>query len=117
MASQQEKEQPWNKELCVDIRWAPDLGLSMGLPGASRAVKERLSPAQEMTSDDIDVLIGLRRVCVYFCHDTLQALTDQDIANLEWHHVKFHGWMKDMVDLAASRRLGPDSDTWACDSP
>ncbi len=117
MASQQEKEQPWNKELCADIRWAPDLGLSMGLPGASRAAKEKLSPPQEMASDDIDVLMGLRRVCVYFCHDTLQALTDQDVANLEWHHVKFHGWMKDTVDLAASRRLGPDSDTWACDSP
>ena len=44
-------------------------------------------------------------------------MTDQDVANLEWHHVKFHGWMKDTVDLAASRRLGPDSDVWACDSP
>lgn len=116
-ASQNEKDQPWNKELCADIRWGPDLGLSMGLPGASQAAQEKLCPAQDMTAEEIEVLMLLRRVCVYFCHDTLQILTEKDIANLEWHHVKFHAWMKDTVDLAASRHLGADSDTWAFDSP
>jgi NADPH:quinone reductase-like Zn-dependent oxidoreductase/ubiquinone/menaquinone biosynthesis C-methylase UbiE len=117
MAASQDQQQPWTKELCADIQWAPDLGLSMGLPGASQAVKEKLSPPQEMNPKDKDVLMGLRRACVYFCHDALQALTEQDVANLEPHHVKFHGWMKDTLDLAASRRLGPDSDTWTRDSP
>ena len=118
MPSIQEKEQLlWTKELCTDIQWAPDLGLSMGLPGAAQAAKEKLSPPQEMNPEDKDVLVLLRRVCVYFCHDALQALTEQDVANLEPHHVKFHGWMKDTLDLAASRRLGPNSDTWTRDSP
>ncbi|KAL9616277.1 MAG: hypothetical protein Q9160_008839 [Pyrenula sp. 1 TL-2023] len=117
MAASQEKEQQWTKELCAEIQWASDLGLSMGLPGASRAAKEKLSPPQEMDPKDKDVLVGLRRVCVYFCHDALQALTEQDVANLEPHHVKFHGWMRDTLKLAASCRLGPNSDTWTRDSP
>ena len=86
MAFQQEKEQPWNKELCADIRWAPD-----GLARRVASSKGNAQPAQKLTSDDMDMLMGLRRVCVCFCHDTPQALTDQDIAKFERHHVKIHG--------------------------
>lgn len=36
-------------------------------------------------------LMELRRVCVYFCHDTLQALTEQDVVgNLKPDHVNYH---------------------------
>lgn len=110
-------KQPWIKELCAEVAWAPDLALSLGLPGALPAVKKKLSPAKEMDAGDRDLLMGLRRVCVYFCHDALEALTEYDVGRLEPHHVKFHAWMQGTVDLAASRRLGPDSDTWVSDPP
>nr|CAG8993141.1 Highly reducing polyketide synthase [Penicillium sclerotiorum] len=116
-AGSQDQEQPWNKEMCASIKWAPDVGLSMGLPGGSQAVKNKLNPSQEMDPKEIDVLMLLRRVSVYFCRDAINALTAQDIANLEPHHVKFYGWMKDTLELAALRRLGSDSDTWINDAP
>ncbi|RYP73024.1 hypothetical protein DL771_003892 [Monosporascus sp. 5C6A] len=116
-AADAEEKQPWTKELCAEVEWAPDLALSLGLPGALPAVKKKLSLSKEMDAGDRDVLMGLRRVCVYFCHDALQALTEQDVARLAPHHVKFYEWMQGTLDLAASRRLGADSDTWTSDGP
>ncbi|KAI3390924.1 hypothetical protein diail_8351, partial [Diaporthe ilicicola] len=115
--AQDENKQPWLKELCAEVEWAPDLALSLGLPGALPAVKKKLSPAKEMDAADREVLMGLRRVVVYFCHDALQTLTEKDVACLEPHHVKFYAWMQSTLELAASRRLCPDSDTWASDQP
>ncbi|KAF7554212.1 hypothetical protein G7Z17_g3048 [Cylindrodendrum hubeiense] len=112
-----EDAQPWTKELCAEVEWAPDLALSLGLPGGLPAMKQKLSPPKEMDSKDRDVLMALRRVCVYFCHDTVQALTEQDVARLAPHHIKFYAWMQSTLDLAASRRLGPDSDTWTSHEP
>jgi hypothetical protein len=39
---QQEDQEPWAKELCADVRWAPELALSAGLPGAAEAIKAKL---------------------------------------------------------------------------
>ncbi|KAE8141613.1 hypothetical protein BDV38DRAFT_268399 [Aspergillus pseudotamarii] len=110
--------EPWTKELCTEIKWAPDLigTLSLGLSGAERALKDRLGPANDMWQYEKDVLMRLRRVCLYFCHDAVQALTEQEVANLAPHQVKYHAWMKEILELAAAHRLGPDSDTWASDS-
>jgi acyl transferase domain-containing protein/NADPH:quinone reductase-like Zn-dependent oxidoreductase/NAD(P)-dependent dehydrogenase (short-subunit alcohol dehydrogenase family)/SAM-dependent methyltransferase len=116
-AADAEDTQPWTKELCAEVEWAPDLALSLGLPGALPAVKKKLSPPKEMESKDREVLMALRRVCVYFCHDAVQALTEQDVARLAPHHVKFYAWMQGTLDLAASHRLGADSDTWTSHRP
>ncbi|KAK4447399.1 hypothetical protein QBC34DRAFT_440144 [Podospora aff. communis PSN243] len=110
-------KEPWTKELCSEVRWSMHLPLSLGLPGALPKVKVWLTPAQEMDPVDKEVLIGLRRVCVYFSHDALKALTQRDLVRLKPHHVKFHSWMKGVVSLAASRQLGPSSDTWIRDGP
>lgn len=55
-------------------------------------------------------------MCVYFCHDAVQELTDNSLVNkLEPQYVKYYQWMKDVLKLAASCHLGPDSDTWTRD--
>lgn len=113
----QEQEQPWAKELCADVRWAPELALSAGLPGAAAAIKAKLRAPLAVDPNDELVLIRLRRVCVYFCHDALAALTQQDVSKLLPHHVKFHRWMQDTLGEAAAQRLGPASDTWTQDPP
>ncbi|KAL4971435.1 hypothetical protein BDW66DRAFT_165239 [Aspergillus desertorum] len=109
--------EPWTKELCTEIKWAPDLTstLSLGLLDASQVLK-RLSPATEMRQYEKDVLMRLRRVCIYFCHDAVQNLTEQDVANLAPHQAKYYDWLKETLRLAAEQRLGPNSDTWASDS-
>jgi hypothetical protein len=63
-AADQEKQKPWTKELATKIEWAPDLQLSMGLPGASQAAKTKLSPPRGIDPKDKTMLMGLRRVCV-----------------------------------------------------
>ncbi|MCJ1472284.1 hypothetical protein MMC13_000931 [Lambiella insularis] len=64
---------------------------------------------------DRELVIRLRRVCVYFCHDTLRGLTAKDIAQLEPHHVKFHHWMQNQISLAASVQQGHGSEKWTSD--
>lgn len=114
-AADAEDKRPWTKELCARVEWAPELALSLGLPGAVPAVKKKLSVSQDLSAEDWDVLMALRRVCAYYCHDALQALTEEDVAGLAPHHVKFHTWMQETLDAAASRRLGADSHTWVHD--
>lgn len=116
-AADMEERQPWTKELCAKLEWAPDVALSLGLPDAVPAVKKKFSVSKDLDAADWDVLMALRRVCVYFSHDALQVLTEQDVANLAPHHVKFHTWMQDTLDAAADRRLGADSHTWTSDDP
>ncbi|KAJ5971622.1 uncharacterized protein N7479_001540 [Penicillium vulpinum] len=108
---------PETKELCTEIKWAPDLTstLSLGSYGASQLL-ERLGPANEMRKYEKDVLMRLRRICIYFYHDAVQSLTEQDVANLAPHLVRYHDWMKEALVLAAAQILGPNSDTWAKDS-
>lgn len=104
----------WQKELCTRIEWAPDLSLRQ--PHALEHLKQQLGgiPEKDMAMSR-EVVLRLRRVCVYFCQDTLQRLTAEDVANLEPHHVKFHRWMQDQVSLAASGGQGPGSQAWASD--
>ncbi|KAL4738027.1 hypothetical protein BDV11DRAFT_216252 [Aspergillus similis] len=114
-----EDREPWTKELCANVEWAPDLALSLGLPGSSDAIDRRLNTLRDQNPDErsVEVQTVLRRVCVYFSHDALSSLTEDDVANLASHHVKFYKWMQDTVNLALARRWSADSDTWIHDSP
>lgn len=114
---QREGEQPWAKELCANVRWAPELALSSGLPGSAEAIKAKLRAPLAFDPNDEVVLMRLRRVCVYFCQDAMAALTPQDVSKLVSHHVKFYGWMQDTLVAAAAQRLGPASHTWTSDPP
>lgn len=116
----QDQQQQQKLELATKIEWGPDLQFSMGLPGASEAAKAKLSPPRSVDIDAKDkaALMLLRRVCVYFCHDAVQELefTNKALAKLEPQHVKYYQWMKEVLGLARSCQLGPDSDTWTRDS-
>ncbi|KAI1171395.1 hypothetical protein F4777DRAFT_582964 [Nemania sp. FL0916] len=107
-------DEKWKKELCTTIEWAPDLSLTQ--PRALDQLRKRLGgiPESDMPMSR-EVVIRLRRVCVYFCQDALRLLTDEDMANLEPHHVKFHRWMQDQVSLAASGKQGRGSEGWSSD--
>ncbi|KAJ5621531.1 hypothetical protein N7528_006314 [Penicillium herquei] len=115
-----EDKEPWNKDLCANIQWAPDLSLSLKLPGSQEAIDKRLNTLYDQDagtdSRSIEVQTILRRVCVYFSHDALQSLTEKDVSNLATHHVKFYKWMKDTVSIAESCRWSSNSDTWKNDS-
>ena len=106
-------------ELATKVEWAPDLKLSLGLPGgASGAAKARLWPPSltDMDPNERAVLMLLRRVCVYFCHDAIQKLADVEVRKLPPQYAMYYEWMTQVLDLAASRRLGHDSDVWTGDA-
>ncbi|KAK7977184.1 hypothetical protein PG988_004674 [Apiospora saccharicola] len=105
--------QGWEQDVCSKIEWAPDLSLRQ--PQVLGKIKRDLTrPASEV---DRELVLRLRRVCIYFCNDALQSLTSEDIAQLEPHLVKFHKWMMDQLALATANKLAPDSATWLSDSP
>lgn len=111
-------DEPWNRELCTEMRWAPDLTktLSLNLSGASQGLQKMLNPAGKTWQYEKDILMRLRRVCVSFCLDAVQDLAIEDLHNLTPYHAKYFAWMKDVLDLAAAKRLGPKSDSWMSDS-
>ncbi|XXG96001.1 hypothetical protein Hte_002278 [Hypoxylon texense] len=107
------KASSWDQDVCTKIEWAPDMSIKQ-TQVLDKIKKELTRPGTDV---DRELVIRLRRVCIYFCHDTLQGLTAKDISQLEPHHVKFHNWMLHHMKLAASGRLGPSSDTWVSDGP
>ena len=101
----------WDEQLCTKIEWAPDLSLRQ--PKALAHFEKQHSNSEDDV--DRDLVVRLRRVCVYFCYDALQGLTAKDIARLEPHHVTFHHWMQAQISLAASGQQGPGSEKWTKD--
>ncbi|KAI8622911.1 hypothetical protein F5Y19DRAFT_483291 [Xylariaceae sp. FL1651] len=99
------------QEVCSKVKWAPDMSMRQ-MRVLSKIRRELSRPAESI---DRELVIRLRRVCIYFCHVALQGLTTQDLSQLEPHHVKFHTWMRHHMILAATKQLGPDSDTWVLD--
>ncbi|KAH6616126.1 hypothetical protein B0J18DRAFT_485034 [Chaetomium sp. MPI-SDFR-AT-0129] len=113
-----EQQPQWTKDMYSKVHWAPDLLLSASLSSSSQAaVKGLLAPQRDLKPKEKNILTALRRLCVYFCQEAIQSLTEQDIANLQPHHVKYLTWMKSTLELAASGSLGPNSDKWTSDSP
>ncbi|KAI0009530.1 hypothetical protein F4779DRAFT_369425 [Xylariaceae sp. FL0662B] len=99
--------------LCTRIEWAPDMSLNLRQTQFRDKLKKQLTrPGDEA---DRELVIRLRRVCIYFCHDAVRSFTEQDVSHLEPHHTKFHAWMLDQLSLAASGQLGPNSNTWISD--
>jgi hypothetical protein len=67
-----------DEQLRTKIEWAPDL--SFRQPKTLLHLKKQHSNSEDKV--DRELVIRLRRVYVYFCHDTLQGLTAKDIAQL-----------------------------------
>ncbi|KAI0842747.1 putative FSP1 [Hypoxylon sp. FL0890] len=108
-----EQSRPWEKEICTKVEWAPDLSLPS--PTLLDSIKKQLR--HDVDPMESRIIIDLRRVCVYFIQDALTSLTARDVDQLDVHHVKYHAWMQDQVQLALSGLLGPGSAEWMLDSP
>lgn len=63
------------------------------------------------------IMTDLARVSLHFIADTVNALTEADIAQLEWYHAKYLTWMKNQLQRASVNDLGPESSQWINDSP
>jgi hypothetical protein len=72
---------------------------------------------QPSRPEGTQIIMDLRRICIYFIDDTLAELTKSDIEQLDSHHKKYHTWLKNQVQLAEDGKLGPDSAQWTSDDP
>ncbi|CAG8935901.1 unnamed protein product [Penicillium salamii] len=100
---------PGEIDVCSTVKWAPDISLM-----DPHLLNEQItSPAG---AKEEEVILDLRRACLHFIRDALASLTPTDIQKLEWHHKRFHTWMKVQVDRAVTCDLAPLSSEWVKDS-
>lgn len=87
------------------LHWGPDLSL----PNEAY-LEKRLG-------FESDALTDLKRVCLHYIQDTIDALTIADVAQLKSHHKKYYVWIKLQRELALQNKLADNSSEWLNDSP
>ena len=105
----QQPDSPENEKF-VTPRWAPDISFLK-----PAFLKQQLS--RPIDPAEAEILLDLRRLCVYYFNDTLAALTVADVQQLDSHLKKFYIWMKRQVELASLDKLAPGSSQWGSATP
>ncbi|KAL4865188.1 hypothetical protein BDV12DRAFT_200380 [Aspergillus spectabilis] len=82
----------WEQEVCSRLVLGPDLSLGNKL--ALEQVKRELEHIGRGNSAR-----DLQGLCVYFAHQALQALTEEDVARLQEqpHLAKYYAWLQGLV--------------------
>ncbi|EAA29886.2 hypothetical protein GE21DRAFT_5309 [Neurospora crassa] len=99
-------DEPWEADKFTTTHWAPDVTFLK-----DAFLKKQLG--SQITPEEAEILMDLRKACMYYIYDALRDLTPEDIKKLEWYHKKFYIWMRLQADLARANELGPDSSKWA----
>jgi len=99
------QDRPWEQEKFTLIKWVPDITFLN-----DSWVKQNLG--SEISPTEAELLIDLRRACLFYICDALSQLTASDVKGLEWYHKKFYIWMRLQVELAKTGGLGPSSKEW-----
>ncbi len=105
---EKQQSKPWEKEICNKLEWAPDI--SLATTTNLHTFKQQLCSPPD--PKEAHVVMDLRRVCIYFIHDALVALTESDIDQLDDHHRKHYTWLQNQLQLAKNGKLGVDSTKW-----
>ncbi|KAK4865939.1 hypothetical protein LT330_009032 [Penicillium expansum] len=88
----------WEQEVCSKLVWGPDL--SIRNPLALAQIKKQLVPTD--SDADAEIARNLQRLCIYFAHDALQALTSEEVAKLQEqpHLANYYAWLHDLTAKA-----------------
>ena len=90
----------------LKAQWRPDLVFMTSndfIPFLSR----HLDPSEAT------IMADLKRITYHFIHDTLIALSEADIKNLDWHHRSLYTWMQIQDQKASRNELAPRSAKWS----
>ncbi len=90
----------------LTIHWAPDMDLN---PPSIFEGALRHAPVQSERM----IVAELRQACYHFIHDALEALTDEDLEQLLWHHKAMFAWMQAQEHKASLNLLGDTSSDWS----
>ena len=111
-AAPKPNDNPWEMDVCSKLEWAPDM--SMTTPALLNSVKQHL--ARALDPGETQIIMDLRRTCIYFMQDALAALCPSDVQQLDDHRKKYYSWLQTQVDLAVAGRLGPGCKSWVKDN-
>ncbi|SPO04422.1 related to type I polyketide synthase [Cephalotrichum gorgonifer] len=101
------KDSDSNEEkLCLKMDWVHDMSV-VKKEAYQQSVQGVMGP-REMT-----LVEDLKRAVVYFVHDVLKKLTEDDISQLEWYHKTLLEWLRLQETRAANDEITPRSSTWA----
>lgn len=98
-----------NESTYSSWHWAPDITLTN-----STWLERILSTGTQ--SQEIGVMLELRRCTVHFIQEAIENLTTEDVERLSGHLVKFYCWMQAQLACATNGELGQDSADWLRDS-
>jgi acyl transferase domain-containing protein len=118
----------WQTEKFTTAKWAPDITLlrppSPSSPSSSSSSSAFPTPtylqthlSTELSPKEADLLLDLRRACLFYIYHALDQLTPSDLAGLAGHQRKFYIWMRLQVELARTNELAPGSSAWADATP
>lgn len=99
-------DEAWEADKFTTTSWAPDVTFLK-----DAFLKKQLG--SQITPEEAEILMDLRKACMFYIYDALRELTPEDMKKLEWYHKKFYIWMRLQADLARANELGPDSSKWA----
>ncbi|KAL2193905.1 polyketide synthase [Corynascus similis CBS 632.67] len=71
----------------------------------------------ELSGKEAELLMDLRRACLFYIYHALTELTAADIKRLDWYQRKFYIWMRLQVELARTNELAPGSSEWIKATP
>ncbi|KAK4244100.1 polyketide synthase [Corynascus novoguineensis] len=71
----------------------------------------------ELSGKEAELLMDLRRACIFYIYHALTELTAADIKRLDWYQKKFYIWMRLQVELARTNELAPGSSEWVKATP
>ncbi len=100
----------WEHEKFSTAKWVPDITFLK-----DSYLKKELG--SELSGKEAELLMDLRRACLFYIYHALAELTAADIKRLEWHQKKFYIWMRLQVELARTGELAPDSREWIQSTP
>ncbi|KAF2753079.1 putative polyketide synthase [Pseudovirgaria hyperparasitica] len=101
LESQDEEE----VDLCLTVNWVPSLD-----HGDLQELHGTLSYAVDI--DEKIIGEDLTRATYHFIHDTINALSDEDISGLKSHHATWLDWMRRIEAQAMNNELAPKSSKW-----
>lgn len=89
----------WEQELVSKLVWGPDL--SSKNPRALAQIKKELTVPNDADSETevAGIAENLQRLCLYFVHEALRALTPEDVTQLQEqpHLAKYYTWLQELT--------------------
>ena len=100
----------WEHDKFSVAKWVPDITFIK-----DSYVKKQLG--SEISGREAELLVDLRRACLFYIQHALRELTPADIKLMEPHQRKFYLWMRLQMELARTNELAPGSSEWTNATP